>query len=170
MGAWEPDQSPWRVHADRVPRERSEQWAVERVVLEGIRPAQVSEACRDSTRIYSTRARLPSAEAGTSFVMGTSSTLFNAGLLALNSTNNTAILINAINSVLSVIGENQNDIALYPNSFANWTAQPNPVSGQRVRVLLRIALEMAPCSSLPFDSGDASVHDLRLQYCYCIVE
>jgi hypothetical protein len=88
--------------------------------------------------------------------MGTSSTLFNAGLLALNSTNNTSILINAINSVLSVIGENQNDIALYPNSFANWTAQPNPVSGQGVRVLLGIALEMAPPSSLPFNLGDAS--------------
>lgn len=63
-----------------------------------------------------------------SFVMGTSSTLFNAGLLTLNGTNSDSVIVDAIQSVLGSLSANENDVALYPNSFANWTPQPNPVS------------------------------------------
>jgi hypothetical protein len=126
----------------------------------GERGAGVGVGVSSATHLYShcTRADrdrvngMDEAEARTSFVMGTSSTLFNAGLLALNNTNNTSILINAMNSVLGVIGENQNDIALYPNSFANWTAQPNPVSGREVRV--RVLYSYKCCI------GDVSAHCL----------
>ncbi|GFZ51352.1 Lysophospholipase [Saitozyma sp. JCM 24511] len=63
-----------------------------------------------------------------SFVMGTSSTLFNAGLLTLNGTNSDSVIVDAIQSVLSSLSANENDVALYPNSFANWNPQPNPIS------------------------------------------
>jgi hypothetical protein len=73
-------------------------------------------------------ATVPSPRSPRSFVMGTSSTLFNAGLLTLNGTNSDSVIVDAIQSVLSSLSANENDVALYPNSFANWTPQPNPVS------------------------------------------
>ncbi len=60
--------------------------------------------------------------------MGTSSTLFNGAFLQLNSSSSDSLIVDAIEAVLGAIGQDQNDVALYPNSFANWNVQPNPVS------------------------------------------
>jgi lysophospholipase len=62
-----------------------------------------------------------------SYVAGTSSTLFNTAFLIVNSSE-ASILQSAINDVLQRLGENQNDVAIYPNSFHNWNAETNPVS------------------------------------------
>ena len=63
-----------------------------------------------------------------SYVLGSSSTLFNAEFLALNATNSSSIITDAIEAILGEIGEDQYDVSRVPNSFANWNAQPNPVS------------------------------------------
>lgn len=60
--------------------------------------------------------------------MGTSSTLFNAILLGLNSSNSDSIITDAIRDVLGGVGQDLNDVSQIPNSFANWNVQPNPVS------------------------------------------
>lgn len=62
------------------------------------------------------------------YIMGTSSTLFNAALLQLNSSQAEGIFIQAIESILESIGNQENDVSRVPNTFANWNAQPNPVS------------------------------------------
>jgi lysophospholipase len=64
------------------------------------------------------------------FVMGTSSTLFNGGFLALNSSDSSSIITDAIQGLLADIGQDKNDVSQVPNPFANWDAQTNPVSSE----------------------------------------
>lgn len=63
-----------------------------------------------------------------SFVMGTSSTLFNDIITTLDSANASGVIIDAISSIVSALGDTDNDVALYPNSFANYEPSTNPVS------------------------------------------
>jgi hypothetical protein len=63
-----------------------------------------------------------------SFVLGTSSTLFNGLLLELNSTSADSIIVDAVTALAEQVGEAENDVARIANPFANWDAQPNPVS------------------------------------------
>lgn len=51
------------------------------------------------------------------YIMGTSSSLFNQGLLRLNNTSIPEVLKSALASILEVIGEDNKDIANYPNPF-----------------------------------------------------
>ncbi|KAK3678616.1 Lysophospholipase 1 [Recurvomyces mirabilis] len=64
------------------------------------------------------------------FVMGTSSTLFNAGLTTINGTNTTGLfntaLQDGIEAVLGRIGKADDDIADYPNPFYGWHNATNP--------------------------------------------
>lgn len=66
------------------------------------------------------------------FVAGTSSTLFNGAYLSLNSSSvsgvASSIIKNAIEAVLKAIGEDQNDVALYPNPFKGWHPDTNPLA------------------------------------------
>ena len=62
-----------------------------------------------------------------SFIMGTSSTLFSAGLLQLNGTDADGFFVDALRDVLTRIGQDKNDVSQVPNMWANWDAQPNPV-------------------------------------------
>ena len=59
---------------------------------------------------------------------GTSSTLFSGALVTLSSANASSFIVDAIESILREIGDQDNDVALYPNSFANWNPDTNPVS------------------------------------------
>ena len=59
--------------------------------------------------------------------MGTSSTLFSSAFLQLNGSDQDSVVIDAIKSILQDVSEADNDVALVPNPFANWTAQENPV-------------------------------------------
>lgn len=64
-----------------------------------------------------------------SYILGTSSTLFNSLVTSLNATNTDSIVQNAIEAILEELGNDQNDVSLVPNSFANWVDQENPISG-----------------------------------------
>lgn len=66
--------------------------------------------------------------ANLSFVMGTSSTLFNGALLSLNSSQSEGFFLEAIQGVLGKISDAENDVARVPNTFAKWDEQTNPVS------------------------------------------
>ncbi|GAB1193465.1 Lysophospholipase 3 [Aspergillus pseudonomiae] len=55
------------------------------------------------------------------YVMGTSSSLFNQGLLRLNGTKIPKIFKSAIASILEDLGQDNNDIANYPNPFYEYT-------------------------------------------------
>lgn len=70
-----------------------------------------------------------------SFVMGTSSTLFNSALVQLTTANASGIIVDALQGILQSIGEQENDIARYPNSFAGWNQDNNPVSSSLLRHL-----------------------------------
>ena len=61
--------------------------------------------------------------------MGTSSTLFNAGILQLNGTDVPDLLKDALASVLQDIGEDEDDVSRIPNPFAGWNGADaaNPV-------------------------------------------
>jgi lysophospholipase len=63
-----------------------------------------------------------------SFVMGTSSSLFNAALLNLPSGNESAAQ-QLVESVLQAFNKSENDIALYPNPFKSVNSSNNSVSG-----------------------------------------
>ncbi|KAI9633403.1 lysophospholipase catalytic domain-containing protein [Dioszegia hungarica] len=63
-----------------------------------------------------------------SFAAGTSSTLFSGALLTLTASNASSIIVDAIESILKDIGEQDNDVALFPNSFANWNPDTNPIA------------------------------------------
>lgn len=64
------------------------------------------------------------------FIMGTSSSLFNQGLLLVNSSDSSGpfsdALQSALQSVLTTIGEDENDIADYPNPFYHYNNDTNP--------------------------------------------
>ncbi|KAK5113358.1 hypothetical protein LTR62_003457 [Meristemomyces frigidus] len=64
------------------------------------------------------------------FVMGTSSTLFNAILTTVNGTNTTGLfasaLQNGIESILGKVGKADDDIADYPNPFYQYHTGTNP--------------------------------------------
>jgi lysophospholipase len=65
-----------------------------------------------------------------SFVMGTSSSLFNQGLLLVNSSESSGPFSDALQSVftsvLERIGRDDDDIADYPNPFYGWNNRTNP--------------------------------------------
>ena len=65
-----------------------------------------------------------------SFVMGTSSSLFNQGLLLVNSSESSGPFSDALQSVLTSvlerIGRDDDDIADYPNPFYGWNNATNP--------------------------------------------
>ena len=63
--------------------------------------------------------------------MGTSSTLFNAGLLRLDALNQSNIATAAIKSVLNGLSKGEVDVSQVPNPFYGWTKQENPVSHTR---------------------------------------
>jgi hypothetical protein len=63
-----------------------------------------------------------------SFILGTSSTLFNAGLTTLDSANSSGIIVSAIESVLERLGRDNDDISAIPNSFRGYNPGTNPVS------------------------------------------
>ncbi|KAL4900249.1 hypothetical protein BDW74DRAFT_171003 [Aspergillus multicolor] len=65
------------------------------------------------------------------FIMGTSSSLFNQGLLRLNSTSIPETFKKALNAILSAVGEANDDIANYPNPFHNYTGSTNAISSRR---------------------------------------
>lgn len=71
-----------------------------------------------------------------SYVMGTSSTLFNGALTNLNSTSDDGVLKTAIEGVLGAIGDAYNDVARYPNFLANWNASNNPLAGNEYITLV----------------------------------
>jgi lysophospholipase len=56
--------------------------------------------------------------------MGTSSTLFSGALVQLTAANASSIIVDAIQSLLSSISDQENDIAAYPNPFAGWNNTP----------------------------------------------
>ncbi|EIW66264.1 hypothetical protein TREMEDRAFT_45759 [Tremella mesenterica DSM 1558] len=61
-----------------------------------------------------------------SFVMGTSSTLFNNAIIELDSANASSVVVDAATAISEALGDADNDVALYPNPFANWNASNNP--------------------------------------------
>lgn len=63
-----------------------------------------------------------------SFVMGTSSTLFNAGILQLAQADNDSSVVDAIKDILQDVSQDKNDVAQYPNFAANYTGRPNPLA------------------------------------------
>lgn len=75
-----------------------------------------------------------------SFVMGTSSSLFNQGLLLLNSSESSGAFQDALQSVLQSvlqsIGEDENDIADYPNPFYHYHNDTNPNAESRQLTLV----------------------------------
>ncbi|BEJ13563.1 hypothetical protein CspHIS471_0307370 [Cutaneotrichosporon sp. HIS471] len=62
-----------------------------------------------------------------SFIMGTSSTLFNAGLLQLAQIQSSSLL-DMIKDILSDVADAQNDVAQYVNFAANYLDLPNAIS------------------------------------------
>lgn len=64
------------------------------------------------------------------FIMGTSSSLFNQGLLMINNTESSGAFQDALQSVLQstleTIGRNNDDIADYPNPFYHYNNETNP--------------------------------------------
>ncbi|KAI9779434.1 MAG: Lysophospholipase 1 [Geoglossum umbratile] len=60
------------------------------------------------------------------FVMGTSSSLFNAFMLGLNGTNIPSKLKDTIRDILNAISEAEEDIADYANPFFQWNSPNNP--------------------------------------------
>ncbi|KAK3050564.1 Lysophospholipase 1 [Extremus antarcticus] len=64
------------------------------------------------------------------FVMGTSSSLFNSFLTTINGAQTTGLfssaLVDALQAVLRTIGEDDEDIADYPNPFYGWRNDSNP--------------------------------------------
>lgn len=77
------------------------------------------------------RKRGPNARQFNSFIVGTSSTLFNQAFLQLSDSNSSSIITDAIQGVLGAIGEAENDVAVYPNPFYNWHAETSPIAGFR---------------------------------------
>ncbi|KAE8364022.1 lysophospholipase catalytic domain-containing protein [Aspergillus caelatus] len=70
------------------------------------------------------------------YIMGTSSSLFNQGLLRLNGTKIPKIFKSAIASILEDLGQDNNDIANYPNPFYQYTdTTPNIASRTHLSVV-----------------------------------
>lgn len=62
------------------------------------------------------------------FVAGTSSTLFNQGLLQVEATNSSSIVTSAIEEILGSVSSQSNDVATYPNPFAGWGEGYSPIA------------------------------------------
>lgn len=75
-----------------------------------------------------------------SFVMGTSSTLFNGGILQLAQMNDTGPVMNLIKDILGEISNDQNDISQVPNPIHGYTAQTNPLSSYEYLTLVDAGL------------------------------
>ncbi|GMG45800.1 unnamed protein product [Aspergillus oryzae var. brunneus] len=70
------------------------------------------------------------------YIMGTSSSLFNQGLLRLNGTKIPKIFKSAIESILEDLGQDNDDIANYPNPFYEYTgATPNIANRSHLSVV-----------------------------------
>jgi lysophospholipase len=89
----------------------------------------------------------------TSYVAGTSSTLFNQAFLIVNSSE-ASIVQSAINGILQQIGENQNDVAIYPNSFHNWDAETSPVRDSNPTICIIVGSHQKAC--LLFETAQAT--------------
>jgi hypothetical protein len=79
----------------------------------------------------------------TSFVMGTSSTLFSGALAQLQNAEASGIsgvALSAVQSILQGVSGQENDIAQVRNSFKNYNAGNNPV--RSVHLSCRIQLTM----------------------------
>jgi hypothetical protein len=59
--------------------------------------------------------------------MGTSSSLFSGALSSLTTSNASSIIVDAIESVLEKVSQQENDIAAWPNAFKGWDSDNNPV-------------------------------------------
>ncbi|KAK5162775.1 Lysophospholipase 1 [Saxophila tyrrhenica] len=74
------------------------------------------------------------------FVMGTSSSLFNSFLTTINNAQTAGLfssaLQDALTAVLRTIGEDDEDIADYPNPFFGWRNESNPNSGDQQLTLV----------------------------------
>lgn len=71
-----------------------------------------------------------------SFVLGTSSTLFSGALLQLQNAEASGIsgvALSAVQSILSRVSSEDNDIAQVRNSFKNYNTDNNPVSFTTLR-------------------------------------
>lgn len=62
------------------------------------------------------------------FVMGTSSTLFNGAILRLGQMNDTGPVVTLIKTILEEISNDQNDISQVPNPIRGYTGASNPLS------------------------------------------
>lgn len=71
-----------------------------------------------------------------SYVMGTSSSLFNQFLLALNGTTSSDPLYYALDAVLSAVGKRDDDIADYPNPFIGFNKDINPIADDAMLTLV----------------------------------
>lgn len=75
-----------------------------------------------------------------SFIMGTSSSLFNQGLLLLNNSESSGAFQDALQSVLlstlEAVGKADNDIADYPNPFYHYHNDTNPNAESRQLTLV----------------------------------
>lgn len=75
--------------------------------------------------------------------MGTSSSLFSGALAQLTTSNASSIIVDAIQSVLEKVSDQENDIAAWPNAFAGWDTDNNPVSSPPPNVATgRAALDL----------------------------
>ncbi|KAL7409350.1 lysophospholipase catalytic domain-containing protein [Mrakia frigida] len=72
------------------------------------------------------------------FVVGTSSTLFNAAYVMIVSSNSSdsGILASTIEAVLEAIGEAGNDVATYPNPFYGFANESNPLAQSETLTLV----------------------------------
>ena len=65
------------------------------------------------------------------FIMGTSSSLFNQAILQLDTVEAPSFIIESLESVLEDIGDDNNDIADWPNPFFGFNNETNLSSGSR---------------------------------------
>ena len=70
------------------------------------------------------------------FIMGTSSSLFNQAYLQINSTSAPDRVKSAISNILINIGQENNDIADWPNPFYHYNEQTNPNAQSRSLTLV----------------------------------
>ncbi|KAF2151884.1 lysophospholipase [Myriangium duriaei CBS 260.36] len=76
------------------------------------------------------------------YVMGTSSSLFNAFLLTLNSSTTTNVLYYALEKALGALGKADDDIADYPNPFIGFNNNTNPVHDTEMLTLVDGGLDL----------------------------
>jgi lysophospholipase len=71
------------------------------------------------------------------FVMGTSSSLFNQAFLQIQTSSDApGFLVRALNETLEQVGENNRDIATWPNPFYQYNPESNPSSDSTILTLV----------------------------------